>query len=114
MKFEIPGQQRVIDMALGGTPPSEIARITGLSINTVNSDLYSARKSGAKIPDFRKGRTRKLGHDVRIPLNALNAIEREARRRGLTANYLAGMILIHVAERNMIKTILPEGERHGG
>lgn len=113
MTRAIPGHKQVVEMAQAGTTPSEIARITGLSIHTVGYDLYTARKAGVDIPKFTKGRTRKLGHDVRIPLIAINALESEAIRRGLTVNHLAGMILTRIAENNQVGAVLDDGGRNG-
>jgi len=52
MKVDIPRRETVVELALQGHPPREIERETGLSRQTIYSDLKAARRAGQQIPRF--------------------------------------------------------------
>lgn len=113
MTRKIAGHDEVVKMAQGGMAPAEIAQETGVTINTVYGDIYNARKAGIQLPEFPRGRTRMMSHNLYLPVRVLSTLEAAAKERELTVHSLAGMILTTIANDNLITAVLDDGDTHG-
>ncbi len=114
MTPDIPGRKQVVDMAIKGVRPAEIATRTGLSINTIYCDLSAARKDGVDIPKFTTGRARGLSKGRRVTLSVPRSLEAQAILRGINTGQLAELLLARIASDNLVDAILDDGDHHEG
>lgn len=99
-------EQRIIELALDGIRPSEIARIVNRTPATVYGYVYSARKKGVAIPEFRKGAPK--GSHIWVPRRSVVMLRKAARRRNLTPDQLAEKLLATVATSGLIDAVLDD------
>lgn len=109
--LKMTARDRVVQMALGGTPPREIARKTGLSVNTIYSDLSWARKNGVDLPHFTTGAERRSGtRVVNVPDHILAALSHAALARGVSTPKLVERLLTAIARDDLVEAVLDDGE----
>lgn len=106
--------ERIINMALAGTAPREIAVALGIEREAVYTAITMARRRGVDIPRFKGGPPSgevRGGKNVRIPRTVYHVLHDEALRRGLPGpGALVTAILTAVCEDRLFDAVLEGGD----
>ncbi len=109
----IPRRETVIELALKGILPRDIAARTGLSLNTVYSDLREARRKGQNIPRFvgglRTGESRAQFVSFQLRLEDTRTLEAHAGARGMSVQTLAKRLLERIERDDLVTAVLDDG-----
>lgn len=105
---DVPGRDEVIAMALAGVPPIQIANRTGLSINTVHADVGYGRRQGLPIPDFPRGRRRRVGLPIRLAPSLLAGLKPAAEWREIPVEKLVDQLLRRIVRDGLIDAVLDD------
>lgn len=97
----------VIGMLAEGFQEHDIARKIGISVSTVSALRCSAERGWPRKPLDRM-------RTVNFPVSLLQKLAGAARRRGLSREMLAFMIVEQVVDDNLVDAVLDDGAaRHG-
>ena len=103
-------RQQIINAALAGTRPAQIARDTGVSVYSVYATLSAARKAGINVPRFNGGglaRVR-LGQELRfmLPPDIAAELLTQADALNMRPAELARQLITTICEDRMIPAVL--------
>lgn len=105
-------KQQVIDQAMAGNRPPQIAMDTGLQLSTVYTYLSAARRDGLEIPHFERTAIPSRGiaqpTELRFFIDAEAAcrLQKQAAARGVSLAALAKTIIGTVAEDDLFNAVL--------
>lgn len=110
-------QRQIINAAMAGTRPAQIARDTGIGVYSIYGTLSAARKQGFAIPRFNGGglTRQRLGQELRfmIPPDIAAELLTQADALNMRPAELARQLITTICEDRMIPAVLDLEEPNG-
>jgi hypothetical protein len=108
----VNARPHIIELALQGVVPAEIAAETGTQVRYVYHVISTARRAGHDIPQFPRGRNSHgmCGVHMRFNINqrTASALEIEATARGVSSTRLAKTLIETIARDGIWNAVLDE------